>query len=203
MKKILSLLLIMAMCLTIIPPSAASAAVKLNKTVLTLNVGDTYKLKLSGSTGTIKWSSSDEEIAEVSSKGKVTAKTVGLVVITAKNKKQEYYCALNVVNPLEKSSLKGLVDYLKSFELLKGEEKQMTADMIGAIYGVKYRSVELYEFDMDSKAYKSIVKTNKIVLKDFDMDFDIDGINKQFIILCGGAENTEEILEKFNNYVQE
>lgn len=200
MKKVLSLFLIIALCLTIIPPSIASAAVKINKKKLSLDVGDTYQLKISGSTGAVKWTSTDTDIAKVSSKGKVTAKSVGIVIITATVKKKEYNCVVNVVNSAEGKLLGDLVDYLKSFDLLKGEETEMAASMIGAMYGVKYDTVELYEYDINSDAYKSVVKTNKVILTDFDMEFEVDGINNQFIVICGNADNKEEIIEKFNSY---
>lgn len=202
MKKILSLLLILTLFLTIIPPSTASGAVKINKSKLTLNVGNTYTLKLSGSTKTIKWASSDPDIAKVSAKGKVTAKSVGIAIITATAKTREYYCVINVVKAMEGSLLSDLVDYLKSFDLLEGEETQMAASMIGAIRGVKYKRIELYEYDINSDVYKAVVKSNKITLKDLDMELEVDGINNQFIILCGKAENKKEVLEKFNRYKQ-
>ena len=34
------------------------------------------------------------------------------------------------------------------------------------------------------------------------MEFEVDGVNNQFIILCGTAENKKELLEKFNSYAQ-
>lgn len=200
MKKVLSLLLIITLCLTIIPPSVASAAVKINKTILSLDVGDTYQLKISGSTAAVKWTSTDTDIAKVSSKGKVAAKSVGIVIITATVKKKEFNCVVNVVNSMEDSPLSGLVDYLKSFDLLVGEEKEMAASMIGAIRGVKYETVEVYEYDINSDSYKSVVETNKVSLTDLDMELEVDGINNQFIIICGNADNKEEILEKFKGY---
>ena len=56
---------------------------KINKTKLTLTVGNSSTLKVAGGTGTIKWKSSNKSIATVSSKGKVTAKKTGTVKITA------------------------------------------------------------------------------------------------------------------------
>jgi Bacterial Ig-like domain (group 2). len=201
-KKLLSLLLIITLCLSIIPPSSASAAAKINKSKITLNVGDTYTLKLSGSTGRIKWKSSNADIVSVSSKGKLTAKSTGLVIITATAKTKEYKCIVNIVNKMEGSPLRALVDYLKSYDLLEGEETEMAASMIGAIRGVKYKGVELYEFDTDSDIYKTIIESNKITNKDFDIVMKVDGINNEFVILCSNAENKKELLDKFNSYEQ-
>ncbi|MBO7335971.1 MAG: Ig-like domain-containing protein, partial [Lachnospiraceae bacterium] len=42
----------------------------------------TYTIKPSNSTDSIKWSSSDEDIASVSSSGKITAKKIGVSTVT-------------------------------------------------------------------------------------------------------------------------
>ena len=56
----------------------SSATVKLNKTAVTLGVGQTYALKASAAG---KWSTSNSKVATVSSKGVVTAKGVGTATI--------------------------------------------------------------------------------------------------------------------------
>lgn len=62
----------------------AAAKIKLNKTKLSLNVGQTKNLKVSGAKKTkITWKSNKQKIASVNSKGKVTAKKVGTAKITA------------------------------------------------------------------------------------------------------------------------
>lgn len=74
---------------------AKAATVKLNKSQLSLYVGNSYTLKVSGATGTVTWSTSDKAVATVS-KGKVTAKKAGDVIITAKVGDQEYKCMVTV-----------------------------------------------------------------------------------------------------------
>jgi hypothetical protein len=66
------------------PAAQAKNTVKLNKTKATLYVGDTVKLKLTGTGRRVTWSSSKKSVATVSSTGKVKAKKVGKVTITAK-----------------------------------------------------------------------------------------------------------------------
>lgn len=61
-----------------------AAAVKLNKTKGSIYVGETLQLKVLNTTKSIKWSSSNNEIAKVSSKGKITGLKQGTVTITAK-----------------------------------------------------------------------------------------------------------------------
>ena len=97
MKKVLSVLLTIFLCFNLIAPGTVSAAtIKISKSKLELRAGDTYTLKLSGATGTIKWSSSKKSVATVSSKGKVTAVKAGKSSITATFKEKIYKCALTV-----------------------------------------------------------------------------------------------------------
>jgi len=58
--------------------------IKLNKTSLTIYVGDTFKLKATTSPNvTVKFKSSNEKVATVSSSGKITPKAKGKTTITA------------------------------------------------------------------------------------------------------------------------
>ena len=82
---------------TILPaPIASAAKIKLNKTKLNLTVGSTYKLKLSGKKGKIKWTSSKKKIASVSAKGVVKAKKTGKTTVTALMKGKKYKCKVTV-----------------------------------------------------------------------------------------------------------
>lgn len=56
---------------------------KINKEKKTLYVGQTFALKITGTNKKIKWKSSDNAIATVSSSGKVTAVQEGSAIITA------------------------------------------------------------------------------------------------------------------------
>lgn len=97
MKRFVSTLLVMVMCLVLASPSAAySATIKLNKSKLTLNVGEKYTLKVTGTTKTPKWTSSKKSVATVSSKGKITAVAKGTTTITATISQKKYKCNLTV-----------------------------------------------------------------------------------------------------------
>jgi hypothetical protein len=85
-----------AMLVLTIPAVQAKGTVKLNKTKATLYVGETVKLKLTGIGKRIKWSSSKKSVATVSSTGKVKAKKVGKVTITAKVSGKKYNCKVTV-----------------------------------------------------------------------------------------------------------
>lgn len=75
---------------------SAATKIKLNKTKKTLNVGETFTLKLSGTSKTVTWKSSKKSVATVSSKGKVTAKKAGTATITATCSGKTYKCKITV-----------------------------------------------------------------------------------------------------------
>ncbi|WP_395019464.1 Ig-like domain-containing protein, partial [Robinsoniella peoriensis] len=82
-------------------PSVSATSMKLNKPSLTLYKGKTYTLKATVKPKTynsgIKWSSSANKYATVSSKGKITAKKYGRTVITAQTKNgKKATCIVNV-----------------------------------------------------------------------------------------------------------
>lgn len=88
----LFLLLMCIMCL----PSSVSAAVKLNCNSKKLYIGQTYKLKASGTKKKVKWSSSNPKVARVNSSGRVMAKKTGTVTITAKANGKTAKCKVTV-----------------------------------------------------------------------------------------------------------
>lgn len=122
--KILSFMLILALCFTFIPTVNVQAAskVKINKTSTTIYVGKTETLKISDTSKTVNWTSSNKNIAIVNSKGKVTAKKTGTATITAKVSGKSYKCKITVKNP----------SLSKSKATLE-EGKTMTLKLAGAI----------------------------------------------------------------------
>lgn len=62
--KILSFILIFALCFTLIPTNVEAASkVKINKTSTTIYVGKTEALKISGTSKTVKWTTSNKSVA--------------------------------------------------------------------------------------------------------------------------------------------
>lgn len=101
----MGIVITMATALAVVAPTVApavsttmvsAATVKLNKSEVTLLTGETVKLKVSGSSATIKWSSSDKTVATVNKKGKVTAVGSGEATITAKVGKKKLTCKVSV-----------------------------------------------------------------------------------------------------------
>jgi S1-C subfamily serine protease len=73
-----------------------AATVKLNKTKGSIYVGETLQLEVLNTTKSVKWSSSDQEIGKVSSKGKVTGLKPGTVSITAKVGTKQYTSVVEI-----------------------------------------------------------------------------------------------------------
>lgn len=95
-KKLLAIFTIMLLIVCMAVP--VSAAGKINKKKVTLKVGQTLQLKVTGTKGKVKWTSSKKSVATVSSKGRVKAKKKGSATITAKIGKKKYTCKVTVKN---------------------------------------------------------------------------------------------------------
>ena len=95
MKRFLSLFLVFALLIGFAPSVHADAAVKISKTKLTLEVGKSSTLKITGTTKAATWASSSKNVATVS-KGKVTSKSVGTANITASVSGKKYTCKVTV-----------------------------------------------------------------------------------------------------------
>lgn len=101
-KKLLSILLLIALLISFSAPlgmQAADKTIKLNKAKAVLEVDAKITLKLGDIVATdVKWSSSAKKIASVTSKGVVTAKSEGSATITAKHENKTYSCKITVVD---------------------------------------------------------------------------------------------------------
>ena len=101
----------------------------MNTTSKTIQVGETYRLKLNNAEGTVKWKSSDKKVAEVNEKGKVKGLASGTATITAVYKKKSYTCTFTVKHPDKDSDMEdkklGPVNICYSKELITktSEEK--------------------------------------------------------------------------------
>lgn len=103
-KFLFSLVLVMAFAIAspnILARQATTveAAVKLNKSKVTLIKGQTATLSIKGTKKKVSWSSNNRNVATVSTKGKVTAKKKGTATITAKVGTKKYKCTVKVEAP--------------------------------------------------------------------------------------------------------
>lgn len=109
-KRILALLLSIALTLTAVPVSVQAATVKLNKKSVSVIVTKTVQLKVVNNKKKVKWTTSNKKIATVSKKGVVKGKKPGKATITAKVGKKSYKCKVTVkvgLNYTKKSLKKG------------------------------------------------------------------------------------------------
>ena len=66
---------------------ASAATIKLNKSKLELETGDSYQLKLTGTSKKVTWESASPHIATVSSNGKLKATSAGQTSVFAIDRK--------------------------------------------------------------------------------------------------------------------
>lgn len=77
-------------------PAEAASSPRLSKTKLTLYIGESQTLKVTGYKKKVTWASQKKNIVTVSSKGKVTARQKGSAYITAKAGKRTLRCKVTV-----------------------------------------------------------------------------------------------------------
>ena len=101
MKRICSIVVVFALLGNIFSCQGAVAEAKarpvLNKKNATMTVGAKLQLRLKNNTKKIRWISSNQKVAKVSSRGLVTAKGAGSARITAKAGGKKYLCRIKVV----------------------------------------------------------------------------------------------------------
>jgi hypothetical protein len=136
-KRIMTILV--TICLVLTPVTlplvnydyVEAATVKMNKTKLSLYKDNTYRLKISGTSKTVKWSSDKKSVATVSSKGTVKGIKKGTAVITATVGDKKYKCTVTVKNPTIS---------VKNKEMEIANSTELT--ILGAVADVKWKSSE-------------------------------------------------------------
>lgn len=140
-------------------------SISLNKAVVTVVEGNSFKLtaKVNPSNATynsVTWSSSDESVAIVDSKGKVTAIKPGNVVIYAKSKDSTNKKAKCVVTVIKKVPSSSITVANQTVVMVKGESKTIQAVMNPA------NTTDGYKWSSDNTAVASVDKnTGRIVAK--------------------------------------
>ncbi len=118
-KTCMALALVCALFLSslILTPSEVLAAKpKLNKKSVTLRIGKTTQLKVSGTKQKITWRSSKKSIATVTSKGRVKAKKLGSTKITASFAGKKLSCKVTVIGSVSDTKSGGKLNPLSAYE---------------------------------------------------------------------------------------
>lgn len=97
-KKQLIVFALCFFCSLFLYPLHSQAAVKLNKSNLTICRYHSATLKVTGTKQSVKWKSADKTVATVNKKGKVIGVTEGKTKIIATVGKKKYTCNLTVKN---------------------------------------------------------------------------------------------------------
>ena len=114
--------MLVCLIITLALPVTANAAVKINKTSVSVLRGKTYNLKITGTKKKIKWTSSNKKIATVSASGKIKGIKKGRCNIYAKVGKKKYTCKVTVKQPVTSIKLSK-----KSISLNKGKKYTLKA----------------------------------------------------------------------------
>ncbi len=226
MKKFLSLLLMLVLCLSLAAPGISYAAtIKLTKSKLELNVGDTYTLKLSGASGTVKWSSDKKTVATVSSKGKITAKSTGKATISATYKNKKYKCTVTIVDKVVTVTVTNLLssdeiseflgeidfqdvtvndDYTTTYVMTKSQQVAildfLNKYIINELTNLNYE--EIPEYYKSITANKDLTEFNALVDKDAYMNGrDSDWALIGLVILSGGYQQFSGVKDEDIKYL--
>ena len=116
--------MLVCLIITLALPVTANAAVKINKTSVSVLRGKTYNLKITGTKKKIKWTSSNKKIATVSASGKIKGIKKGRCNIYAKVGKKKYTCKVTVKQPVTSIKLSK-----KSISLNKGKKYTLKASI--------------------------------------------------------------------------
>lgn len=118
MKKIKKLLTAITVVLTItassvpvqcvfgVQDTVQAAEIKLNKTSIVLNTGESTKLKIAGTKKRAKWSTSNKFVASVNSNGAVSGANAGTAYIYAEVSGKKLKCKVTVKNSFDEAKAK-------------------------------------------------------------------------------------------------
>lgn len=96
---------------------------------------------------------------------------------------------------VKEKTFDGLCEFLEGKNVLQGEKSESMYAMINATNGCKYHecNVELYEYDINSDAYKEILDTNKVI----NIDCYING---PFVLFFNNGDTNQDIIDAFNSF---
>ena len=130
LKNVINFVLCFAMLISVIQFSPqnvyAAKKIKLNKTSMTLYVGEKDYLDLYDGKSQVldlKWKSSNKDVAKVDSVGHIKALKAGTTKITVKYKKKKYICKVTVKDALKNHVSYELIDIPENKELDRNNYK--------------------------------------------------------------------------------
>lgn len=167
--------------------TAVSAAAKLNKTEVTIEIGERQKVKVKGTTKKVKWKSSDKTIATVTKRGNIDAKAKGECIVTATVGKKKLKCKVTVTDSLGDLLDKEVVHEGVVLKVASGWEfvKEMAEDGYYP-YDIdkntfKILTLELAEekesdYNFRTSSEEQFLKTVKTFARGYKKDYDLQDI---------------------------
>ncbi len=182
LRKIFSILLIFSIAtLSFIPltnditSAQAASGIYINDTNLTLEVDHYKTLRIKGTSKKVYWSTSNSNVASVTSGGKVFAKAPGSATITAKVGGQKIRCKVNVI-------------YMKENVVLE-KNKTTTLQVYGTKKNVTYTSSDSSivtvsaSGKLKAKSIGSVYITANVDGKEINSKVTVVGLNHDSIVL--------------------
>ena len=154
---ILTMVLVMSMIICNVESAEAASAPSISLKTMSLQPGQSAKLKLNGVSGKTKWKSSDRNVVTVNNKGKVTAKEAGTVTVTATNSRKSYKCVVTVA---EKST-KTLIVYFSMTNKTKKAAKKIKSATGGTLIRIQPKKAYPGKYSKLTKLAKKEYKNKK------------------------------------------
>lgn len=98
------------------------------------------------------------------------------------------------------STVNDVAEALIEKNIISGEPIKVSAEMIGAIDGIKYSDygVEIYEYDTSSDTYKTLKSGGEVPISGMDgYTISADAINGKFVLFLSNDKN-QTIIDEFN-----
>lgn len=181
---------------TVQAATKSKTKIKLNCTKKTIYEGDSFKLKVIGTSKKVKWSSSNKNVATVSSKGVVKGINEGSTQITASVNKKKYTCNVTVnvkdySHGISYKILEVLNNKGNPFEYILKVDNKNNVDVIVPIkiqsidsegYTVLNIEREIQVYENDSTYY--YIGSSDFLKNTYDVSITIDGITQRCDDLC-------------------
>lgn len=100
-------------------------------------------------------------------------------------------------------SLDDLAAYLKDQGIITGEATETSAEMIGAIEGVKYadNNIELYQYDTSSEAYKTLEAGEELGIEGLEgYAVKAAAVNEEFVLILSNDGENADAVNAFTSY---
>ena len=150
-----------------------------------VTVGESFTLKLNGTTQKISWSSSNSKVASVSSSGKVKGVAAGKATITAKVDNKKFTCTVTVEKKSGKSELEEILSAVKkAYGDNYKPQTSMSTEMLSEIVGLK------------SNLYDAVVAEEPMISFNVDTFIAVHPV-------AGKKAEVEKALTKYKKYLEE